>query len=246
MASFSYNCPWCNHDSTVANDNYSTETHGFFDKIRSVHMSLWTEVTICPNPKCRQVAINASLSRAKNPTPDNMRTSVTLKSWNLLPQSSAKTFPDYIPKPIRDDYEEACAIKDLSPKASATLSRRCLQGIIRDFWGVKGGSLFAEVNQLSGKIDLETWDAIDAVRKIGNIGAHMEKDINLVVDVDPEEASLLIGLIETLLEDWYIAKEKRKNHLQKIIAVSVAKATKRKVAKKAPTTKKVAAKKPAN
>jgi hypothetical protein len=40
-------------------------------------------------------------------------------------------------------------------------------------------------------------DATEAVRKLGNIGAHMEKDINVTVDVDPNEASLLTGLVET-------------------------------------------------
>ena len=168
----------------------------------------------------------------------------SLKSWKLLPQSFARAFPKFIPKPIRIDYEEACAIKDLSPKASATLSRRCLQGIIRDFWGVKSGSLFAEIDQLSDKIDPETWDAVDAVRKIGNIAAHMEEDINQMIDVEPHEAGLLIALIETLLEDWYIAREKRRIHRQKINDAAKSKSTKRKVTKKAATTKKVAAKSP--
>jgi hypothetical protein len=44
--------------------------------------------------------------------------------------------PDYIPEQIKDDYYEACSILNLSPKASATLARRCLQGMIRDFWGI--------------------------------------------------------------------------------------------------------------
>jgi Domain of unknown function (DUF4145) len=30
---------------------------------------------------------------------------------------------------------------------------------------------------LEEKVDPQTWDAIDSVRKIGNIGAHMEADI---------------------------------------------------------------------
>src|SRR6476469_6072200 len=30
-------------------------------------------------------------------------------------------------------------------------------------------------------------------RNIGNIGAPMEREINLIIDVDPEEAELLIG-----------------------------------------------------
>jgi hypothetical protein len=29
-----------------------------------------------------------------------------LQTWNLIPPSTAKVFPDYVPKPIRDDYTE--------------------------------------------------------------------------------------------------------------------------------------------
>ena len=75
-----------------------------------------------------------------------------MQSWNLIPPSSAKAFPDYVPKPIRDDYLEACLIRDLSPKASATLSRRCLQGMIRDFWGIKKTRLVDEIEAVKDKM----------------------------------------------------------------------------------------------
>ena len=101
-----------------------------------------------------------------------------LLTWPLRPQSSAKAFPAaIIPQVLINDYEEACSIKNLSPKASATLSRRCIQGIIRDFWKITKSRLLDEINELEGKIDAQTWQAIDAVRSVGNIGAHMEKDI---------------------------------------------------------------------
>jgi hypothetical protein len=138
------------------------------------------------------------------------------KVWQLIPSSKAKAFPDYVPRPIIDDYNEACLIADLSPKASATLSRRCLQGIVRDYWKVKPCRLVDEIRQIEEKVDPLTWAAIEAVRKVGNIGAHMEGDINVIINVDPQEASLLIGLIETLIEDWYIAKEERRRRLVEI------------------------------
>ena len=72
-------------------------------------------------------------------------------------------------------------------------------------------------------IDPTTWKAIDAVRSIGNIGAHMEKDINVVVDVEPNEAALLIGLLETLVEDWYIQRQQREERLKAVIALAEAK-----------------------
>src|SRR5206468_12920778 len=115
------------------------------------------------------------------------------------------------------DYKEACLIASLSPKASATLARRCLQGMIRDFWGVKPARLFDEIAAIEDKVDKEAWDAIEAVRKVGNIGAHMETDINVIVDVEPEEAKLLIGLIETLVEEWYIARHDRKSRFGKLV-----------------------------
>jgi hypothetical protein len=126
-------------------------------------------------------------------------------------------FPEYVPAVIRQDYEEACLIVSLSPKASATLSRRCLQGIVRDFWKAKPSTLFNELNSVKESIDAFTWNAIDAVRKIGNIGAHMEKDINLVVDVEPQEAEMLIGLIEVLVKEWYVHSYERQLQMQALI-----------------------------
>ena len=77
-----------------------------------------------------------------------------------------------------------------------------------------------EVDALEEKVDPQTWDAIDSVRKIGNVGAHMEADINVIVDVDPDEATLLISLIETLLADWYISRHNREERMFKIKAIS--------------------------
>jgi hypothetical protein len=44
----------------------------------------------------------------------------------------------------------------------------------------------------------------------------MEKDINVIVDVDPDEAKLLIGLIETLIDEWYVARHDREQRLKKL------------------------------
>jgi hypothetical protein len=143
-----------------------------------------------------------------------------------------KAQPEYIPTALRGDYAEACSIKDLSPKASATLVRRCLQGMIRDFCGVSKGTLGGEIDALRRKLDdgkapegvtHASIDAIDAVRSIGAIGAHMEKDIDLIVDVEPGEAQLLIELVETLFAEWYVARHQRNKRFAAIQAVAAAK-----------------------
>jgi hypothetical protein len=154
---------------------------------------------------------------------DLWETTELLSEWNLIPASDAKVFPDYVPVTIRADYAEACAIKKLSPKASATLARRCLQGMIRDFWGISKARLIDEIDAIQDKIDSLTWQAIDAVRRVGNIGAHMEKDINVIIDVDPDEAAQLIGLIELLIKDWYITRYERQERLKTIAVLANAK-----------------------
>ena len=176
--------------------------------------------------------ITAALYRIQG----NVRDSNPLLEWQLKPQSSAKPYPDYIPEPIRKDYEEACLIRDLSPKASATLSRRCMQGIIRNFWCVSKNTLFEEINAIKDEVDLQTWKAIDSVRGVGNIGAHMEKDINIIVDVEPEEAGLLIRLVEDLFQEWYINRHEREERSKALIFVAESKKEQRKNTKKAKTT----------
>lgn len=180
--SFSWRCPYCGQAATITHLDFSSDVHTFRKRGMDGHLGIFTDVIICPSPGCGEYAISARLCKC-TPMPDGQcrQDGSPLMRWQLRPQSKAKQFPAYVPEPIRHDYEEACLIKDLSPKASATLSRRCLQGTIRDFWGITRDRLIDEINELKGRVDQATWEAIDAVRSIGNIGAHMEKDIDLIV-----------------------------------------------------------------
>ena len=114
---------------------------------------------------------------------------------------------------------------DASPKAAATLARRCLQGMIRDFWTVQGKkTLKAEIDAIKDRIDPDDWRAIDAVREVGNIGAHMEQDVNLMIDVARDEAEALIQLIELLLADWYVGRAHRQRSVLGVIEIAKTKA----------------------
>lgn len=224
---FKWTCPYCNHDTTIVDSNFQSKSDDL--KIQNIDgfKRLTIEWTVCPNKDCNKLSLTVHLIETIwNSNTYNFIAGKVLKSYRLLPQSFTKVFPDYIPTPIIQDYEEACAIIDLSPKASATLSRRCLQGMIRDFWGVSKNRLIDEINAIEEKVDPVTWKAIDAVRKVGNIGAHMEKDINLIVDVDTNEASMLIQLIELLVEEWYIHRYEREEKLKGIIKMSESKTAK--------------------
>lgn len=226
MSSRNFTCPYCNHPTTITDPNYFES----WERISLLKSSLgevgfYIQSVSCPNSKCQKLWLRAELCNTymqHGNFGDWMKGSL-IQSWQLLPESEAKVLPDYIPQSIQQDYYEACRIRDLSPKASATLARRCLQGMIRDFWGITKAKLKDEINELEDKVDSDIWTSIDAVRSVGNIGAHMEKDINIIIDVDPGEAQLLIGLIEQLVDDWYVARESRRKRTEELKKLAAAK-----------------------
>jgi hypothetical protein len=104
--------------------------------------------------------------------------------------------------------------------------------MIRDFCTIAKGTLNDEIKALMALVNEdkaprgvtpESVEAIDHVRKIGNIGAHMEKDINSIIDIDPGEAQLLIELIETLFDEWYLARDERKRRFERLSLLSASK-----------------------
>lgn len=214
---FNWTCPYCNTKTTITK-TFSVNEDSYTIENADGQRLLRTEWIVCPNEECKRNTVTILLYSCRwNGKWEKID---LIRTWRLLPGSYAKVFPDYIPLVLKQDYEEASAIIDLSPKASATLSRRCIQGIIRDFWGVKKSRLIDEINAIQDKVDPLTWNSIDAVRKVGNIGAHLEKDINLIIDVEPNEAYLLIQLIELLFEEWYIHRYEREAKLKSIIQIA--------------------------
>lgn len=216
---FNWTCPYCNSKTTIGVDNhYVTEEKLDIENSEGYRL-LQKKWIVCPNEDCHKITLTLFLFEYVYNEFFTGKGKL-IKSWRLLPESDAKVFPDYIPEPLRNDYIEASKIRDLSPKASATLSRRCLQGTIRDFWQVSKSRLVDEIVAIEDKVDPLTWKAIDSVRKVGNIGAHMEKDINLIIDVDPDEASILLQLIELLFEEWYIHRYEREQKMNAIVALA--------------------------
>lgn len=228
-----WTCPHCNSRQTVGEQRLKkvVSHFGLYDQIEGP-LTLEKTATGCVNPECEKTSLRVRIGNALSYTNGGGHyideDKIVFDQW-LIPQGSAKPQPDFIPQAIRDDYYEACLIRDLSPKASATLIRRCLQGMIRDFAKIIKPTLFAEIEALRASvvdgsadraISSESVDAIDHVRGIGNIGAHMEKDIDLLIEVDPGEAQALIGLVEMLFEEWYGARQRRQSKLAHIAKIA--------------------------
>lgn len=220
---FQFDCPHCQRPVTIAESDHRNISWAFQDQSEKLWLWFDLDQIDCPAADCRKPTFSLELRKAVEGGGQSFRGPL-LFHRRLFPESSAKSIPDYVPQAIRDDYVEACKIRDLSAKASATLARRCLQGMIRDVWKVVKPTLFAEIDEIKDRVEPAIWTAIDAVRATGNVGAHMEKDVDQIIDVQPEEAETLIRLIELLIEDWYIRPHARKQQIEAVIQVGDAKA----------------------
>lgn len=244
---FNWTCPYCVKPQTVTDLNCSIGSMHFYVVEPDIgHTGLRGQAIVCSNPECQKITVAVGIVKAGRHASGSAYFPAgedVILNKRLLPESMAKPQPEYIPPVILEDYYEACKISNLSPKASATLSRRCLQGMIRDFCGIQKRNLNDEILELKKMVDKgsapkgvsdDSVEAIDAIRKIGNIGAHMEKDINLIINVEPEEANILIEIIETLFDEWYIEREKRRIRFSKIKEISAANDEKKGIAQKKP------------
>ena len=206
-----YTCPFCGHLQSYVYSHDSTknvsDSYSSLDKNESKN-STYSIISIqCKNSDCNKITVVAINQKNK-------------KQVDIEPLGVIRHFPDYIPEQIRQDYKEANLIMDVSPKAASTLLRRCLQGMIHDFWGIKEKNLYSEISCLESKIPKSQWAALDGLRKLGNIGAHMERDVDLIIDIDPGEAKMLSDLIALLLEKWYISRHDDEELYKRIVETS--------------------------
>jgi len=196
----------CPHCLVEINPNFN-ETFLNGDK-----ESYWSIFTMnCPNPNCGKKIIDLASGephRGQYNEPivglKAVKTRQTVRPF----ASSRPPVPPDVDELFAKDYNEACLILSFSPKASAALSRRCLQNILREKAGVKKGDLSNEIQQIidSNSLPSHLSESIDAIRNIGNFAAHPLKSTSTgeIVDVEFGEAEWLLDVIETLFDFYFV------------------------------------------
>jgi len=132
-----------------------------------------------------------------------------IKEIQVWPKGISRSpLPKEVPAHLAEDYREACLVLADSPKASAALSRRSLQNLLREKAGVKPTDLSKEIDEIlaSKTLPSDLADAIDGIRHIGNFAAHPLKSTNtgLIVDVEPGEAEWTLDVQEDLFDFYFV------------------------------------------
>ena len=133
------------------------------------------------------------------------------RRWELVrPKASGRPpVPTEVPEEFAEDYREACLVLADSPKASAALSRRCLQHILRERAQVKSPNDLARAIQEvvdDPKVSTEISESLDIVRNIGNFSVHPNKSQHSgeIVEVEPGEAEWCLEVIEMLFDYYFV------------------------------------------
>jgi Domain of unknown function (DUF4145) len=125
---------------------------------------------------------------------------------------------------FRKDFKEAVRVLPHSPRASVMMSRYCLQKLLRIKAEVKAGNLHQEIQKVIESNTLPSYltNDIDAIRRLGNLGAHPSEDISTgeIIEVDQDEAEWLIEVVRDLFDFYFVKpaqQQKRMNNLSKKI-----------------------------
>ncbi len=176
-------------------------------------------------PSCRQVIIRIALL---DPSCQPYRHE--LACYFAHPKSACRPpLPSEVPDDLANDYNEAALVLQDSPKASAALSRRCLQHLLREKANVKHQDLGKEIQEVLDRnlLPAELAEEIDAVRNIGNFAAHAGKSTSTgeIIDVEPGEAEWNLDVLDGLFE-WFFVRPAKSQARKDALNAKLAKAGK--------------------
>lgn len=200
----------CPHCQVEVNPNFSER---YIGEYKGRHHSLFNMK--CPNEKCDLPIIILGSAESLRLSREGVYIldSRGIEKKQLFPVGSDRmpAAPEVESK-FAEDYNEACLVLPFSPKASAALSRRCLQNIIRLKEGIKERNLKTEIDKLIATNKLPSYisDNLEIIRGFGNIAAHgMEDQVSgEILDVEPDEAEFLLDVLELLFDLYFVQAAK--------------------------------------
>ena len=158
--------------------------------------------TTCPS--CKKLIFELNQLPRQTPSKPSSKEIKTI----VYPKASARPVADEVDEKFATDFREACLVIGDSEKASAALSRRCLQNLLREKAGTTAKDLAKQIQEVldSGKLPSHLGEAIDAVRAIGNFAAHPVKSTSTgeVIDVEPGEAEWNLDTLEGLFDFYFV------------------------------------------
>ena len=125
-----------------------------------------------------------------------------------------------VPEEYAWDFKEASMLINVSPKASAALSRRCLQNFFHNHMGIIHDSLAEEINEFISKQDVPIYlgEAVETIRIMCNFSSYPLKSTNTgeIIDVETGEAEWLLEVLQTLFDFYFVLPKKHEQRTKEL------------------------------
>ena len=162
-------------------------------------------ITVVRCPSCHRLAVTIESGKFEGVGSGSHKFESD-NEYVVWPIQYVRPIPSEVPEHIAIDYHESAAVLNISPKASAALSRRCLQTILREAGGANQKNLVDQIEHATKNLPGYITKNIDAIRNIGNFAAHPTKDSSSgeIVEVEPGEAEWNLDVLDMLFDFYYV------------------------------------------
>lgn len=126
--------------------------------------------------------------------------------------SAGRNLNQYVPEKYAQLFRESEEVNNISPRASATLSRYLLQMLLHEELHIHKRNLEDEIKELENGSNIPTKlvTMLQVMRRVANFGAHPKKSINSneIVEVEAGESAVMLDLLEEVF-DYIFVKPKQ-------------------------------------
>ena len=126
--------------------------------------------------------------------------------------SVGRTLDQYVPPKYAQLFRESEEVNNVSPRASATLSRYLLQMLLHEELHIHKRNLEDEIKELENGSNIPTKlvTMLQVMRRVANFGAHPKKSTNSneIVEVEAGESAVMLDLLEEVF-DYIFVKPKQ-------------------------------------
>jgi len=214
--------------------NHLEDRHDF-EKVGNHVVELSVQIRfawmVCPNDDCRRLIVKGMSTRRTHtimhhPEPAHPESIASpplslsddvipyiekMEEWVVLPRRATRHIDKLVPEQYADDYRQAAAILDDSPKASAGLSHRILADLLLDYGGYKNFGLSSRIDAFIADRNnpRPLRENLHYLREIADFGVHTQKEgvTGAIIEVTHEEAEWCLNVLDRLF-DCYIVDPK--------------------------------------
>ena len=155
-------------------------------------------------PACSKPIVEITATRA-----GSIPAQVLIQRHTVYPLGkTTRNVSDDIPEPYRQTFIEADLTLSISPMASASLSRRIIQALLRAKAATKSKDLYHQIEEVIESKTLPPYisEELHAARNVGNFAAHEIRDQQTgdIIGVEPGEAEWTLNVAGGMLDFYFV------------------------------------------